>query len=79
VTDSRERLHGDPDRRQQEDGRNGRRCDGLGFTMAIRMIFIGRFRSDHQPAPHNDRTENVGHRFHSIGHQRMRMTQDAGH
>ena len=42
------------------------------------MVFVRRFRCNHQPAPHNDRTENVRHRFHRIGYQRMRMTQDAG-
>ena len=78
MTDSAKRLDGDPNRRQQEHGRDGGGRDGLGFAMAIRMIFIGWFRRDHQTAPHNDRTENVRHRFHRIGYQRMRMTQDAG-
>ena len=78
MTDLFERLHSNPDRCQQENGRNSRRRYRFRFAMAIRVVFIGWFSRNYQPPPYNHRTENVGHRFDRIGHQRMRMAHDAG-
>ena len=42
------------------------------------MIFIRRFGRDHESAPDDHRTEDVGERFDGVGNQRVRMADDAG-
>src|SRR2546426_11541983 len=56
MTDFSERLHGNPDRCQQEHGRNSGRRDGLGFAMAIWMVLIGWVRPEYHPAAYDSPT-----------------------
>ena len=74
---SLERADHNPDRRQQQHGGDDRCRDGFGFAVAVGMILIRRFCRDHDSAPDNDGTENIRHRFHGVGHERVGMAENA--
>ena len=63
---------------EQQQGGDDSRRDRFSFAVTIRMLPICRGRGDHQAAPNHDGTENVRQRFHCVGHEGIRVAEEAG-
>jgi len=72
------RSYRNPARRHQQHHGHNRRRERFRLAMPVRVIFVGRLSRHHQPAPDDNRTEDVGQGFDRVRDQSMRMTQNAG-
>jgi hypothetical protein len=71
-----DRFDGDPER-----GAKQHRCDSdggdcLGLAVAVRMFFIRGNIGDHDAAPDDKGTDDVGEGFDAVGDKRLRMAED---
>ena len=68
------RLERDADSSSDEHDRHD--CGGEGFSLSIakRIILVGIPACDAQTAPHDERRENVGGRFHRVGNKSVSVS-----
>src|SRR5437667_12501353 len=59
LRDFAHRLDDNPTGGQQEESRDYGGGQWFGFAMSVGMVLVGGRRRDHQPAPNNQRTENI--------------------
>ena len=63
---------------EQQHDRDRSRRQRFGFAVAVGMLRVGWRRRHDEPAPHNNGTDDVRHRFHRIGREGVGMSEEAG-
>jgi hypothetical protein len=73
------RLDGDPDRGRHQHHSDDGGSNRLGLAVSPWMFIVGVQCREPQPAPDNQRTDDVGQRFDGVGEQGKRVAEDSGH
>ncbi len=64
-------------RRDNQSRRRRNRRERFGFSVSVRMIFVGGFERYSQTAPHDERTDDIRARFDAVGDERTRTAENA--